>query len=69
MIKLNYLKFINKANKSNSKAYSNYTFLLAQPRKGEYFGLSNIQKCKLGQEKLKAKSIEFLNKEKERVAK
>ena len=69
MIKLNYLKFINEANKSNSKAYSNYTFLLARPRKGEYSGFTNTQKCKLGHEKLKAKSIEFWNKEKERLAK
>ena len=63
------MKFINDANKSNSKAYSNYTFLLGRPRKGEYSGLPNAKKCKLRQEKLKAKSNEFLNKEKERLAK
>ena len=63
------MKFINEANKSNSKAYSNYTFLLGRPRKGEYSGLTNAQKCKLRREKLKAKSNEFLNKEKERLAK
>ena len=63
------MKFVNEANKSNSKAYSNRTFLLGRPRKGEYSGLTNAQKCKLRREKLKAKSTEFLNKEKERLAK
>ena len=63
------MKLINEANKSNSKAYSNYTFLLGRPRKGEYSGLTNDQKCKLQREKLKAKSNNFLNKEKERLAK
>ena len=63
------MKFINEANESNSKAYSNYTFLLGRLRKDEYSGLTNTQKCKLRRKKLKAKSNEFLNKEKERLAK
>ena len=37
--------------------------------KGGYAGLTNVQKCKLRREKLKAKSSKFLNKEKERLAK
>ena len=37
--------------------------------KGGQAGLTNAQKCKLLREKLKAKSNEFLNKEKERLAK
>ena len=44
-------------------------FLLGRPIKGGYAGLTNAQKCKLRREKLKAKSNEFLNKEKERLAK
>ena len=58
---------IDEANKSNSKAYSNYTFLLGRPRKGKYSGFTNDQKCKLQRDKLKAKSNNFLNKEKERL--
>ena len=59
---------INEANKSNSKAYSNNTFLLGRPRKGKYSGLTNDQKCRLQRDKPKAKSNNFLNKEKERLA-
>ena len=63
------MKFINEVNKSNSKAYLNYTFLLGRPRKDEYSGLTDAQKCKLRREKLKAKSNEFSNKVKKRLAK
>lgn len=39
-----------------------------RPNKGEYSGPINAQKCKLRKEKLKAKSNDFLTKEKEGLA-
>ena len=50
----------------SERFYTNifYIHVSGHPRKGEYSGLTNDQKCKLRQEKLKEKTSDFMLKEK-----